>query len=64
MARVTPGGRRERPPRPAGPPARRPNEKGRQANLAALPLLLELAYFTSTMLLSAVNVVPFANVAL
>jgi len=42
----------------------RANEKGRQANLAALPLLLELAYFTSTMLLSAFNELPSANVAL
>ena len=48
----------------SGPSSPGENEKGRQANLAALPLLLGLAYFTSTMLLSAFNEVPSANVAL
>ena len=51
------------PPRP-GQIAQTANEKGRQANPAALPLQLEPAYFTSTMFLSDESVVPLANVAL
>ena len=50
-----------------GRPSREPwgeeaptNEKGRRANPAALPLRLELAYLTSTMLFSAFTVLPAA----
>jgi hypothetical protein len=45
-------------------PPQPPNEKGRRANPAALPLRLEPAYFTSTMLFSAFTVPPFAVVML